>query len=327
MNVRRRVETFPQRRLLVLGDLILDRYVWGEVERISPEAPVPVVRVETESAMLGGAGNVARNVASLGGQVEMVSVTGDDDAANEIARLCEEWKIDVRGVVRDPDRPTTEKSRIIARAQQLVRFDRESEEPLGAARTDALLDALRDAAGRVEGVIVEDYGKGLLTPEVLGEMMSIFRAANLRVFIDPKELPWPYAGAELVKPNLREAEIVSGQRARSDADLDRIGRHLLDLCGAQVLAITRGSRGMTLYGVDDGDGSGRLQVPTTPRAVSDVAGAGDTAIATLALARLSGADWHEAATLANAASGVVVQVPGTATVRPEQLVAACGVGP
>lgn len=305
--------------MLVLGDLILDRYVWGEVERISPEAPVPVVRVETESTMLGGAGNVARNLASLGAQVEMVGVTGDDEAAGEIARLCDDWKIDVRGVVRDPSRPTTEKSRIIARAQQVVRFDRESEEVLAPAQIDALLAGLRDAAGRVEGAIIEDYGKGLLSSEVLGEVMEIFRAANVRAFVDPKGLPWPYAGAELVKPNLREAEITAGVRVRSEADLDRAAERLLELSGAGALAITRGSRGMTLYGVQ----AGRLDVPTTARAVSDVAGAGDTAIATLALARLSGASWLDAASLANAASGVVVQVPGTATVSPDQLIAAC----
>jgi D-beta-D-heptose 7-phosphate kinase/D-beta-D-heptose 1-phosphate adenosyltransferase len=309
------IRRFAEHRVVVLGDLILDRYVWGSSERISPEAPVPVVHVDRESCMLGGAGNVARNLSSLGASVELVSLTGDDEAASEIGRLCERWQIDTRHVLRDPGRPTTEKTRIIARAQQLVRYDRECDEPAGEALSERLLAGVRECADRVQGAVIEDYAKGLLSPGVLSEALDTFKRAGVRVFVDPKDPPWDFAGVELVKPNLREAESMSGVRLRGEDDLERLGRRLLELCGAQTVAVTRGGEGMTLFR----PGEALLHVGTRPRAVSDVAGAGDTAIATLALARLSGASWSEAAHLSNLAAGVVVSVPGTATVTPTQL--------
>jgi D-beta-D-heptose 7-phosphate kinase/D-beta-D-heptose 1-phosphate adenosyltransferase len=307
---------FPEHRVLVLGDLILDRYVWGNTNRISPEAPVPVVYVERESTMLGGAGNVARNLASLGTQVEVVGVAGDDTAAVDMMLLFERWKIDAAGLMLEPDRPTTEKTRVIARGQQVVRYDRETEEPVSPEGRAGLLRALHAAAGRVQGAIVQDYGKGLLTTEVNREAMRTLAEARVRVFVDPKQVPLEsYAGAELIKPNLAEAESFAGMRVRDVADLERLGETLLTRCGGSTLAVTRGGQGMTLFS----PGHAPNHVSTTSRAVSDVAGAGDTAIATLTLARLSGASWTEAAQLANAAAGVVVGVTGTATITPAEL--------
>ncbi len=316
------VEQFPARRVLVLGDVILDRYVWGSVERISPEAPVPVVRVERESSMLGGAGNVARNLAALGAQTEIVAAVGEDDAARELLKLFSSWKIGVSGLVTDAERPTTLKTRVIARAQQVVRYDRERDEPIAASTADALVEALRAQAPQVEGVVIEDYGKGLLTPDLIQEAMAIFAEHRLRVFVDPKQGDWAgYRGAELVKPNLREAEQITGIRVREESDLEPLGEALLGLTDAHSIAITRGERGMSLYS----KAQGLQQVPTVARAVADVAGAGDTAVATLALARLSGASWIESAELANAAAGFVVGVPGTATLTPHQLLTTLGV--
>ncbi len=314
------IQAFPEHRVAVLGDLILDRYVWGSCERISPEAPVPVVHVDRESAMLGGAGNVARNLSSLGAQVQLLSVTGDDAAADEIARLCESWKIETRGVLRDDTRPTTEKTRIIARSQQVVRYDRERDDALPGPLAEQLLERLRECARHVDGVIIEDYAKGLLQPELMSEALRSFAEHGVPAFVDPKEPPWAFAGVELVKPNLREAEGVSGVRVRGEGDLERLGERLLELSGARTVAVTRGREGMTLFRA----GEPPLHVPTTARAVADVAGAGDTAIAALGLARLSGADWREAAELSNMAAGIVVEVPGTATVTPGQLVSAFG---
>ena len=315
------VDEFPAHRVLVLGDVILDRYVWGSVDRISPEAPVPVVRVDRESSMLGGAGNVARNLASLGAQAEIAAALGEDDAAQELLRLFAKWKIDVAGLVSDASRPTTVKTRVIARAQQVVRYDRELVQPIRAATVDALLDALRVQAARVEAVIIQDYGKGLLSREVVQEAMVLFAERGLRVFVDPKEGDWGmYQGAELIKPNLREAEQVTGIRAREQPNLERLSRALLELSGARSIAITRGNEGMTLYTAEDG----LHNVPTVERGVADVAGAGDTAIATLTLARLSGASWIESAELANAAAGFVVGVAGTATLTPRELLAMLG---
>jgi D-beta-D-heptose 7-phosphate kinase/D-beta-D-heptose 1-phosphate adenosyltransferase len=317
------IRGFAGTRLLVIGDLILDRYVWGSSERISPEAPVPVVRVDRESTMLGGAGNVARNLSSLGAQVELVSLTGADEAAAEIRRLCEAWKIETRHVVPDPARPTTEKTRIIARAQQVVRYDREVDEPVADELAERLVEGVRECAARVDGAVLEDYQKGMLGGAVLSEVLAVLAQAGVRVFVDPKGPPWHFHGVELVKPNLREAEVISQIRARGAADLERLGRHVLGLCGADTVAITRGREGMSLFR----HGEPTLHVPTAARAVADVAGAGDTAIAALALVRLAGGSWREAARLSNAAAGVVVSVPGTATVTPDELVAALGAAP
>jgi D-beta-D-heptose 7-phosphate kinase/D-beta-D-heptose 1-phosphate adenosyltransferase len=315
-RLARRIAAFERVRLLVVGDVILDRYVWGAVERISPEAPVPVVRVTRESTMLGGAGNVARNLVSLGAQVRFAAVVGEDDPGAEIARLLSDWKIDPAGLAPDPDRPTTVKTRVIARAQQVVRFDRESDEPIGAASARRLVASARASAALVDGVILQDYGKGVLTDEVVRELMALFRERALPVFIDPKSEHWDlFHGAELVKPNLREAAEVARIRVRQPEDVLRVGRAVLERTRARTLAITQGDLGMTLFHAD----GGVEQVPTRPRAVAEATGAGDTAIAALALARLAGAEWPEAARIANAAAGVVVGVPGTSTLSPREL--------
>jgi D-beta-D-heptose 7-phosphate kinase/D-beta-D-heptose 1-phosphate adenosyltransferase len=310
------IRTFPERRLLIVGDVILDRYVWGRVDRISPEAPVPVVQVTRESVMPGGAGNVARNVAALAGQVELVAVVGEDDTGQELTRLLADWKIGGTGLLTEPGRPTTVKTRVIARAQQVVRFDRELEEPLAPATVDRLLATVRGRAGHVEGVILQDYGKGVLIPDVLRALMSTCTEVGVPVFVDPKAEHWEcYHGAELIKPNLREAEGVTGIRVRNDDDLARLGRGVLDRTGARTVAITRGESGISLFY----QAGGADNVPTQAKAVADATGAGDTAIATLTLAKLAGGSWVEAASLANAAAGVVVEVPGTASVGPDEL--------
>jgi D-beta-D-heptose 7-phosphate kinase/D-beta-D-heptose 1-phosphate adenosyltransferase len=311
------VQAFAGQRLLVVGDVILDRYVWGRVDRISPEAPVPVVQVKQESVMPGGAGNVARNVSALGAHVEFVAVVGEDETGQELARLFSDCKIDPAGLLTDGERPTTVKTRVIARAQQVVRFDRESEEPLGQAVLDRLLSAIRERASRVDGIILQDYGKGVLFPQVLEGVMATAVEHHVPVFVDPKGEHWEcYRGAELLKPNLREAVEVTGIRVRAEEDLARLGRGVLEHCGARTVAITRGERGISLFY----EAGGTDHVPTEPRGVADATGAGDTVIATLALARLSGSSWVEAAVLANEAAGVVVEVPGTASVTPEELV-------
>jgi D-beta-D-heptose 7-phosphate kinase/D-beta-D-heptose 1-phosphate adenosyltransferase len=315
------VQQFPGHRILVLGDLILDRYVWGNTDRISPEAPVPIVRVESESIMLGGAGNVARNLASLGAHVEVLGLVGEDETAAQLEGLFDRWKIDTRILLRESSRPTTLKTRVISRGQQVVRYDRESEDPISGALAGRLLDALRSGAARAQAAIVQNYGKGLLTPEVVCEAMTIFEEQGVRVFVDPKEPPWEiYRGAELIKPNQREAEELTHIRVREEADIERIGNQLLALCNGATIAVTRGGSGTTLFTSD----KGMCHVPTQRHEVSDVAGAGDTAIAALTLARLSAGSWRESAELANLAAGVVVQIAGTATITPQELLEAVG---
>ena len=314
------VERFAQLRLLVVGDVVLDEYLWGSVDRVSPEAPVPVVHVRDETVVLGGAANVARNVVALGGRVSLCSVVGDDAAGRRIAALVEAQGVDPAGLVVVPERPTTRKTRVVARSQQVVRFDRETHEPLGAAAAAKLLAALDAAIRGVDGAIVEDYGKGVLAPRTAVAAMRRLRAARIPVAVDPKASLACYKGAALLKPNLREAEALSGVRIGGPADLARAAARLRRRTGGGAVAVTRGADGMMLF---EKDGPG-VEVATARREVFDVQGAGDTTIAALALALRAGATLFEAAVIANAAAGIVVGKVGTATASAEEL---CGALP
>jgi len=315
---RRRLERildgFARMRLLIVGDVVLDEYLWGEVDRVSPEAPVPVVHVRRESTVLGGAGNVVRNVVALGGACAFCSVVGDDTAARRVSEALETLGVGARGLVVVPGRPTTRKTRVVARSQQVVRFDRETEEPIPAAAARRLVAAIEIELAGVSGVVLEDYGKGTLAPGVIRAAMRRFRAREVPVAVDPKTSLSPYRGASLLKPNLREAEFLSGLTIRNDADLAKAAGRLRRRTGGAAVVVTRGGEGMTIF-----EGEGPLHVRTVEREVFDVQGAGDTSIAALWLARLAGATLLEAAVIANAAAGVVVGKVGTATAGPEEV--------
>jgi rfaE bifunctional protein kinase chain/domain len=310
---RRRLEALMQRfarvRVLVVGDLVLDEYVWGDVDRVSPEAPVPVVHVRDETLVLGGAANVARNIVALGGSVSFCSVVGQDADGRRVADLLKNLGVDPKGLIAVEGRPTTRKTRVIARSQQVVRFDRETREPPPASAGRRLLAAIDRALPAVDGIIVEDYGKGVLTKAVAAAIMRRAAEVELPVIVDPKAVVTPYRGASLLKPNLREAEALSGVPIRGAADLDRAVARLRRRIGGGSVVVTRGPGGMTLY---EGEGSG-VDVHTVAREVFDVQGAGDTTAAALALALRAGASLLEAAVIANAAAGVVVEKVGTAT--------------
>ncbi len=309
---------FSRLRLLVVGDLVLDEYVWGDALRISPEAPVPVVKVSGEGVALGGAANVARNVLALGGSVAFCSVVGDDAAGRRAAELLGAIGVDPKGLVQAEGRPTTRKTRVVARSQQLLRFDREEPAPPPPAVGRRLLAAIDKAVSGVDGVVIEDYGKGVLSRRTATAAMRRFRAAGLPVAVDPKAELAPYKGAALLKPNLREAQALSGIEVRDAADLTRAGQRLRQRIGGGAVVVTRGAAGMILF---EGDGPG-VPVPTVVREVFDVQGAGDTSIAALALSLRAGASLREAAVIANAAAGVVVGKVGTATASADEVRAA-----
>jgi len=309
------LERFRRVRLLVVGDVVLDEYLWGTVERVSPEAPVPVVNVRDETLVLGGAANVARNIVALGGGVSLCSVVGEDAAGRRIADLVKELGIDPAGLVVASGRPTTRKTRVIARSQQVLRFDRETQEPLAAGPTAKLLAAVEAGLPACDGAILEDYGKGMLARRTALAAMRRLRAADLPVAVDPKSQLTPYRGAALLKPNLREAELLSGVAIRSAADLARAATRLRRRIGGGALVVTRGAEGMTIF-EDEGPG---VAVATGRREVFDVQGAGDTTIAALVLALRAGASLFEAAVIANAAAGVVVGKIGTATASAEEV--------
>jgi rfaE bifunctional protein kinase chain/domain len=317
-RLAKRVEGFRALRLLVLGDVVLDEYLWGDVERVSPEAPVPVVHVQRESMVLGGAGNVVRNVIALGAGCDLCTAIGGDRAGDRVLELLRELRVAPDGVVRVPDRPTTRKTRIVARSQQVVRFDRETAEPLPPRAARALLAGAACFARGAAAAIVEDYGKGALAGGIVRSALRRLSSAGVPVAVDPKHDLRGFRGAWLVKPNLREAEELSGIRVGSRGDLARLGARLRKRVPGAALVVTRGADGMALF-EDDGPG---VLVATPRREVFDVQGAGDTTIAALVLALRAGASLLEAAVIANAAAGVVVGKIGTATASPEEVVEA-----
>jgi D-beta-D-heptose 7-phosphate kinase/D-beta-D-heptose 1-phosphate adenosyltransferase len=308
------------RRVLVLGDVMLDEFLWGRVLRISPEAPVPVIEVERESFHVGGAGNVARNVRSLHGDPVLVGVVGGDAAAARLRHELEQAGVE-DALVEAPARPTTLKTRIIAHHQQVCRADRERAEDVERRVEDALVARARGALVGCQAVIVSDYQKGVVTPRLMRAVLELARRRRVPVLVDPKVRHLAlYRGASVVTPNQSEAEQATGVRIRSDADLRRAGERLLRSLRCRAALITRGEHGLSLFE----RGRKPVHITTTAREVFDVTGAGDTVIATLTLAMCAGAALPRAAALANLAAGVVVGKLGTATATPEEILAAQG---
>lgn len=303
-------------QVLVAGDLMLDHFVWGSVERISPEAPVPVVRVTDESLRLGGAANVMANLRALGGAVSACGMVGNDTAGRQLLGLLQDLGIETAGVSRSRAERTIRKTRVLAQQQQMIRLDREPSQAVfgaAAARARGHLLANLHAA---DVVVISDYGKGFVTPELLRMLAEIRRHRPFALIIDPKDVNFPYySGASLLTPNRDEASRASGVAIRDGDSLERAGRELLRRWGAEAVLITRGEEGMSLF---VGERPTR-HFPTTARNVFDVTGAGDTVVATCALAIGAGADLPTAAILANHAAGLVVGEVGTATVSAEQL--------
>jgi rfaE bifunctional protein kinase chain/domain len=307
---------FTGKRILVLGDVMLDEFIWGSVRRISPEAPVPVVEVREESYVLGGAGNVAANIQSLDGTSVLIGILGKDSAADRVQSLIRAMGIEGSGLLPD-DRPTTVKTRIVAHNQQIVRADRESRAALSADRNNALASAFMRWLPKVSAVIVSDYDKGVANRELLGQVLPEARKAGIPVYLDPKvQHADYYRPITLIKPNQREAELLTGMAIENEHQLEEAGQRLLEKFECPYALISRGEAGMSLFEHDRSH-----HFPTAAREVFDVTGAGDTLIATLAMATAGGASIEEAAILANHAAGLAVGKVGTATVRRSELLA------
>jgi D-beta-D-heptose 7-phosphate kinase/D-beta-D-heptose 1-phosphate adenosyltransferase len=317
------VGRFAGRRILVFGDLMLDRYLWGRVDRISPEAPVPVVEVERETMALGGAGNVAANLRSLGAEPVLVSVVGADDDATRLLEELTQRGVAIGGVVRDPSRPTTVKTRIIAHAQQVVRADREARTELTGPPLDALLERLEAGLAGCQGMVVSDYAKGVVHSRTLEHALGAAKRLGVRVSVDPKESHRDaYRGVGILTPNQHEAGYMEGRRIVDEASLMDVGWGLQRRLDAEAVLVTRGAQGMSLF-----ERGGRYtHLPTVAREVYDVTGAGDTVVSVVALAAAAGADYPTAARLANHAAGIVIREVGTASCTPAQLLAAIADG-
>jgi D-beta-D-heptose 7-phosphate kinase/D-beta-D-heptose 1-phosphate adenosyltransferase len=310
------VRALPGAKVMVLGDIILDRYVSGHASRLSPEAPIPVLRPRSGHATLGGAANVALNVTTLGGQAWLCGVVGDDAAGHETRRLLADHPRIRADLVTAPARPTTAKTRFMVGSHQLMRLDEETTAPVDDATATRLLDRFEAGLAEADVVVLSDYAKGVLCDAVLAEALARAKAAGRMVIADPKRSDFAaYRGADLLTPNELEARVATGIDAAEDAGAERAGRIALAATEGQAVLVTRSERGLTLVRRD----RPALHVPTRARAVADVSGAGDTLIATLAAALSAGADLAEAAALANIAAGISVAKQGTATVTADEV--------
>lgn len=305
------------KRVMIVGDVMLDHYTFGAVSRISPEAPVPVVEVISEEYVLGGAGNVARNINALGGHATMLAVIGDDRDGETLTQILNDNAVD-SVLVHDDRRRTTRKTRIIAQNQQIVRVDRETSDPLSESVVGGLLENIAAHAQRHDIVIVSDYGKGVITKPVMDALRSITGADGKRprILVDPKPQNYDlYHGVDILTPNAKEAGEGANLPCSWPAGPARVGKALFERLDCRDLLITLGPQGMALF-----EGAGKAtHIPTFARKVFDVTGAGDTVIATLALALAAGASLLDAAVLANHAAGIVVGQVGAATPTPEGL--------
>jgi D-beta-D-heptose 7-phosphate kinase/D-beta-D-heptose 1-phosphate adenosyltransferase len=314
-RVRQIIQDISGKHILVLGDVMLDEFIWGSVGRISPEAPVPVVEVRSETASLGGAGNVAANIRALGAMPVLVGIIGQDSGADRIQQLIRSGDIEGGALLKD-GRPTTVKTRIVAHHQQIVRADRESRSPLNHDQNRALADAFLKWLPRAQAIVISDYNKGVANQELLSTVLPEARRSQIPVFLDPKVRHADYfRPITLITPNQKEAEMLTGVSIENENDLEQAGKRLLEIYDCPYALITRGEAGMSLF-----DRQRSHHLPTFAREVFDVTGAGDTVIATLAAAAAGGAAVEEAAILANHAAGIVVGKIGTATVSPAELI-------
>ncbi len=313
-NYKEILAGFSGLKLAVIGDSMLDRFLWGRVDRISPEAPVPVVRVERETSKLGGAANVAANIRALGAEVVLGGIWGQDEAAERMAELLAARGIDSQGMITIPERPTTIKTRIIAHNQQVVRTDREDDSPLDNGYLQRIIEVLGNC-GQLDGFILSDYGKGLLTAEALAAFIGLARQGDVPVVVDPKKGDFSqYQGVTSLTPNQKE-EQACAMLINDSNSLTAAGRKLLDRTAAEAVLITRGEHGMALFAQDGQE----HHLDTQATTVFDVTGAGDTVIAVYTTALAGGADFSQAAALANHAAGLAVRELGTAAVTVAQL--------
>ena len=300
--------------ILVIGDLMIDHYLWGKCERISPEAPVQVVEVENETTVLGGAGNVLNNLTTLGAKASVVSVVGDDENKEELFALLKAINVDYSDIIIQKGRKTSKKSRIIASSQQIIRYDKESKEDIEQTIQDELLNKLSNKIADFDAIILSDYGKGVLTPTLTQGIISLANKANKKVFVDPKGEDYTkYKGAYTLTPNKKEASVATKMHIKDEKALKEALLKLKKECELDISLITLSEDGIAIY--DD-----ELErFPTVAKEVYDVTGAGDTVIASLAFAIASGKTIQEACVFANLAAGVVVGKIGSATVSLDEI--------
>jgi D-beta-D-heptose 7-phosphate kinase/D-beta-D-heptose 1-phosphate adenosyltransferase len=312
----RTIDRFSQATVLVIGDIIMDEYIWGDVNRISPEAPVPVVDVRQETKMLGGAANVVNNIASLGGKAVLCGVVGKDETGREIVEKISALGFTTEGILAENDRRTSIKTRIVAHSQQVVRFDREVRRQVRDENIGKLLNFVRSLRHRIEAVVVSDYGKGVISSLLMEGLRELLSGSRIVLAVDPKTGNFEYyQGIDVITPNHHEAGAFCNTVISDEESLIKAGKRMLSELNCRSVLVTQGKDGMTLF-----ERNGEItHIPTVARKVFDVTGAGDTVIGTFSLGLASGMDLKTAAVISNFAAGIVVGEVGTSAVRAEKL--------
>ena len=307
---------FTSKKIIVLGDVMLDRYLWGKVRRISPEAPVPIVHVTKESGNLGGAANVAGNISAMGAKVSIIGILGEDTFGKEFIKLAQQFSIDTSGLLIDANRQTTVKTRIIAHQQHVVRIDREKIERISKELEDLVLEKLKELLPNADALIIEDYNKGLLTKRLIRKSIALAKRYGKIITVDPKfDNFFDYKGVTLFKPNRREIASGLGITIETEAKMKEAGRKLSKILDCEALLVTRGEEGMTLFYRD-----GKIEhLETVAKEVYDVSGAGDTVISAVTLALACGANFYESAYIANHATAVAISEVGAFPVSLKEL--------
>ena len=315
MDYQKIIRGFKDRHVLVIGDIILDHYIWGKVNRISPEAPVPVVEVTRESFLLGGAANVAHNIVSLGGRASVIGINGQDIAGEALMNILMQRGVNCDGIFTE-NRPTTVKTRVIAHNQQVVRFDREDKKYVDGKILKGILGHINSVLLQYDAVIISDYQKGMISQGLIRDIVKKAKPKEMFISVDPKVGHFDfYKGVSLITPNVMEASSGSKIEIRDDKTLLRAGKSLMKKLSCKAVLITRGEQGMSLF-----EKKKVTHIPTVARKVYDVTGAGDTVISAFTLAYASGARMEEAAMIANHAAGIVVAEVGTAVATADQII-------
>jgi len=299
------------KNILVVGDIMLDRHIWGTVDRISPEAPVPVVDVNKETMVPGGASNVANNVVNLKSHAEVCGIIGDDEYGMILVDKLEKIGANVSGIMVDVNRPTTLKTRVIAHSQQVVRIDKEETDSISKEVEDKIIEYIKKVKDSVDGVIIEDYGKGVVTRRIIKKIIKIFKNREVPITVDPKENHFDlYKGVSVITPNHKEAENMLKRKFKNNQEIIEGGREIVKKLKLKGLLLTRGKEGMYLF--IDGE---VYDIPTVAKEEFDVTGAGDTVIAALTTMLASGMDYKKAAYISNVAAGIVVEKPGVVPIN------------
>lgn len=312
------IRNFPRSKVLVVGDIMIDHFIWGRVSRISPEAPVPVVEVQSDNFMLGGCANVLNNIFSLGGKAYAASIIGSDGMGQRLLGEFRKRHIDTDGIIVEANRPTTLKTRIVAHSQQVVRFDQESRRSIESKSVEKIIKYVKNVMDVLDAIVISDYNKGVITKPLMNGIREVISGKGIPVCVDPKQNDFSlYQGFDIVTPNHYEAGRAAGMEIMDGQDIARAGKMLLDRFDLRALLITRGEEGMTLFEKDGK--TTHTAFPAEAREVFDVTGAGDTVVGVFALCVASGATFKEAAALANYAAGIVVGKVGTATISQDEL--------